>query len=767
MVGTSPVLSVVACHGRPGYPQTVASRVAIRTTAAVAWRPDDPGLSSLRRAARVALILPPGLALALLVLRDVQLATFFAFGCFAFLVMADFGGPRRPRATAYATTALIGAVLVALGTLVSPIPWLAALGMFVVAFSVQLVSVFGSYAAAAQSALLLSFVLAVSIPAAPAVVGSRLAGWLIASAVATLAAVFLWPRFERQKWRHTAAVACRAVADLIARHWRAGQADLATDRQLARQAVDAARSEYAAAAKRPAGPTRRDRAFVELLTELEATLRLADQSLGQRVASIRPCLEESDRLATVLVQTLRASAGVLEGGAPPDLLALDRARAAHRQALDNWSAEALRADRPPEEVLEGLEADYPLRVLSYAALALGSNAIVAAGGSPTEELRLPAGTPNQGIRWVLIRIVRTFRSHLVPTSSVLQSSLRAAFGLTFAVLLAQGLQLSHAFWVVLGTASVLRTNALSTGRTTIEALAGTLAGFALGAVFTVVVGTNALVLWASLPAIVFLAAYASSAIGFIVGQAAFTINVLILFNLITPAGWRLGLARIEDVAIGAGISVLAGLLLWPRGARRALAHAVAGFYRAVVSFLSTSFTRAIEGGPYDQARRDRRLATRARDRANEAFEQYLNERGAKPLDPETGAFLIAAGSLAIMSGDLLNITADMRYQAGDCPDGARTVRREAQMTVATLAQLADRLENEETPPPPATSWVDDHLRNAILSCLRGWREDPRQGRAAIAVFSISEQIRRLRALSVDLEEPVAKAGRAARVPWWR
>ena len=39
----------------------------------------------------------------------------------------------------------------------------------------------------------------------------------------------------------------------------------------------------------------------------------------------------------------------------------------------------------------------------------------------------------------------------------------------------------HAFWVVLGTLSVLRSNALSTGQDMVQALAGTVVGFIVGA----------------------------------------------------------------------------------------------------------------------------------------------------------------------------------------------------------------------------------------------------------------------------------------------
>jgi len=36
----------------------------------------------------------------------------------------------------------------------------------------------------------------------------------------------------------------------------------------------------------------------------------------------------------------------------------------------------------------------------------------------------------------------------------------------------------------------------------------------------------------------------------VLGQAAFSVNLIIVFNLISPAGWQVGLVRIEDVAVG-------------------------------------------------------------------------------------------------------------------------------------------------------------------------------------------------------------------------
>ncbi len=63
-----------------------------------------------------------------------------------------------------------------------------------------------------------------------------------------------------------------------------------------------------------------------------------------------------------------------------------------------------------------------------------------------------------------------------------------------------------------------------------------------------------------LPIVVFLAAYTPGAVNFVVGQAGFTVFVVVLFNILVPEGWRTGLVRVQDIAIGAGISVAVGAL---------------------------------------------------------------------------------------------------------------------------------------------------------------------------------------------------------------
>ena len=89
------------------------------------------------------------------------------------------------------------------------------------------------------------------------------------------------------------------------------------------------------------------------------------------------------------------------------------------------------------------------------------------------------------------------------------------------------------------------------------------------------IGTHESVLWIVLPFAVLLASYAPRAISFAAGQAGFTVTLFILFNIIQPVGWRVGVVRVEDVAIGFAISLGVGLLFWPRGAAALLREQLA------------------------------------------------------------------------------------------------------------------------------------------------------------------------------------------------
>src|SRR5262249_26383844 len=155
---------------------------------------------------------------------------------------------------------------------------------------------------------------------------------------------------------------------------------------------------------------------------------------------------------------------------------------------------------------------------------------------------------------------------------------------------------------------------------------GTSAGFAVGALVVIGIGTHRASLWAVLPVAVLLAGYAPRAISFAAGQAAFTVVLIILFNLIQPVGWRVGVVRVEDVAIGFPVSFGVGLLFWPRGAGAALRSDLADAYGRGADYVVASMHSLLGDGEASETRRAAAAADAALHRLDDSFRQYLAER---------------------------------------------------------------------------------------------------------------------------------------------
>src|ERR1700712_2732621 len=117
------------------------------------------------------------------VIGNAGVATFAAFGSFALLLLADFGGTPPERLAAQASLGVVGWVFIALATLVSGTPWMATLAMFVVGFLVLFAGVVSSALAAASTSILLSFILPVATPGGAGQIPDRLLGWLLAGVV--------------------------------------------------------------------------------------------------------------------------------------------------------------------------------------------------------------------------------------------------------------------------------------------------------------------------------------------------------------------------------------------------------------------------------------------------------------------------------------------------------------------------------------------------------------------------------------------------------
>src|SRR5580692_5109885 len=630
----------------------------------------DRGFAALRRATRTAIIMPARFALGDKVIGDPQVATFAAFGSFAMLLLVDFGGTMAERLQAEAALVVTGGVFVCLATLASQDAWLAAAAMAVAGFGVIFAGVDSSVLAGATTALLLAFILPVSLTAPASAVPSRLAGWGIAAGVALVATAFLWPAPARDRLRGAAAAACRALAARL----RAGVAyllsgmdgQLALDRDHAAaqadQAVGALRSAFLATPYRPTG----------LSTPARTTVRLVDELIWLNSVVIQPGLHHDGVDRAALLRVKDAAAAVLDRGADlldsrggsSDKLAagLTDLAAAHAKMQEGVTADLpARPLRPavdpagPEpsvsdpaaggpvesepsvsEFISSLDPAFRAEELSYAVSLIARNAGLTAAAERRNWRERWLGRQPEGVPGTLSAARERITSYLEPHSVWLHNSLRGAAGLGLAVLAARLTGVQHSFWVVLGALSVLRSNALNTGQDAVRAIAGTVAGFIVGAALLAGIGTNTTLLWFLLPLAVFLAGVAPAVISFAGGQAAFTLTLVILFNIIQPTGWRIGLVRIEDIALGIGVSLVVGILFWPRGAAPALRQALAEAYADGAGYLASTVRFGMSGGdPGTSAlpalAGDAARAAAASRRLDDAFRTYLAEHGAKPV----------------------------------------------------------------------------------------------------------------------------------------
>jgi uncharacterized membrane protein YccC len=264
----------------------------------------------------------------------------------------------------------------------------------------------------------------------------------------------------------------------------------------------------------------------------------------------------------------------------------------------------------------------------------------------------------------------------------LRNSLRGAAALALAVAVARVTGVSHAFWVALGTLSVLRSNALGTGATALRAVGGTVVGFAVGTAIMLGVGAHTDALWFLLPLAVLAAGAAASVFSFATGQAGFTVFVIILFNILVPAGWKVGLVRVEDVVLGCVVSVVVGLLFWPRGATAAFGQALCDAYRTGSRALVTAVDRLVSPGldvPMQQAD-SRSLASY--HLLEEAYRQFLAERGAKVIPLSTATHLLTGAARLRLAAHTLAILPVLPLQMGEGPAAAGISPASAAVAVA-------------------------------------------------------------------------------------
>jgi uncharacterized membrane protein YccC len=701
----------------------VPADTSTRSRAARWLRSKDPELLVVKRSVRAAIVMPSVFALAHGLFSDPQVALFGAFGSFALLLMVEFTGNMKTRLVTYVGLYVVGSCFIVLGTVVSSHKAAAVVAMGLVGFGVLFAGIIAPQAATASTAALLIFVLPVSVAAPASAVAPRIVGWTLAAAVSITACLVVWPAPWHDNLRRRLAAAISAVAclaDARARGTSDLEAHAAVTSELARL-----RNQFSGTPYPPTGAASGAVALSKLVGRVEwvagNTAMVGEESWSTQPLAVRAVIEE-------VANTLHQTANLICDRDAHPIDDPDRIRAVQdsTRRLDALIGAALKADvssltsgsSDPEEAAPGaadggpdedaslageLDPGFHARAVGIAAEMVADAALEAAGAAPVVDRRM--GMTDESTSRAF---ARRLLSHLSFRSVWFRNALRGATGLAIAVLVIELTNVQHGFWVVLGTLSVLRSNALGTGATAIRAVGGTAVGFLVGSLIMIGVADHTVLLWALLPFAVLFSGVAPSMISFAAGQAAFTTMVVILFNIIEPTGWEVGLTRIEDVAIGCGVSIVVGFLFWPRGAMAALGRALSASFVASSGYLADAVDRLTMTSRHVDTESGQQASHRAYLLLDDAFRQFFAERGAKVVSVETIARLFTGSNRLRLAAYTL-ATLQVRPPAAGQPEVesvaiAEAVVRDSYADTHRWYQefadlLAERRGSLELPPP--------------------------------------------------------------------
>ncbi len=699
------------------------------------------------RAVRAAIVMPGLFAFADQVIGNRQIATFAAFGSFATLVLASFGGSRRDRLLAYTGLAITGSVLLTIGTAVNSSAALGAIVTVPVAFAVFFAGIAGPNAASGATATLLAYVLPAASPGAMSMVPDRLAGWWLAAVVGTVAVLLTSPRSGPDRLRVAAASAAEALSHALEAALAGGATSAVLDTAI--EAKHDLLERFHASPYRPTGMAAADEALASAVELLEWSTSMAADTVREGLDLRHAAAPDRELLATSAA-VLADAAALLDGrSATPDLERIEAARARSCR----WLAEQ-RPDGPAFR--EAARISFHANAIAVAVRTLGADALVVAGIADSqwfalERRQLFGGSPNGSlVPRRVSRLAAVARRDATLSSVWLVNSLRAAIALAAAVAIADLSGVQHGFWVVLGTLSVLRTNAASTGATALRALTGTAIGFVVGGALLVAIGSSTTALWAVLPIAVLIAGYAPGTLPFEVGQAAFTVTVAVLFNLLVPVGWAVGLVRIEDVAIGCAVSVVVGALVWPHGVSSLVADDLADAFRSGAAYLTQAMGWATGGRA--RAPENAMPAVDAGLRLDDALRGLLAEQGTRHISrPEL--WRLVGGSLR------LRLTANAIARLPHDAVGNDTARGALQRRIRTLDGFYERLAQlvavRRKPIPSLAAprfAAGDTVDDASGSHYGVW---------------LCEHLDHLAEHLGELVEPAERIAAIRRRPWWR
>jgi uncharacterized membrane protein YccC len=454
--------------------------------------------------------------------------------------LADAGGPYLSRVKRVGSAAVFGSAPgLVIGSVTHGHGWLAVVALVVVAGVSGVLSSVGDIGSITGLQLLVYTALGAGPVGAQRPVWHTAAGFLTGVIWALILIVPGWLLSPHGKEQRDAAAVYTALAQELR---SVGTPGFTARRQALTSALNTAYDELLTARSTATG---RNGRIARLVAALNASHLMAEAATALGVAGTRP--------PPLVIATVERLADSIRNGTPPPMIPPpwddSPAMLTLRDAMAG-AARALAQDWSPEHHTRA-----GLRDRLQAGLAGVGEAGAVAAEAAVGAIGLATGL-SQRIRGSAERLVEDFGGGTL--SRIFTLRLMICMGV--AGLVSEVLPLQRSYWVPLTVAIVLKPDYGSVFARALQRGIGTIVGAVAGAVLLALVhGTWLLIPFAVLAALL---PYGRSR-NYGLLSTFLTPLVVVLIDLLTPAGWRLAEDRLIDTLIGCAIALLIGFAPWP------------------------------------------------------------------------------------------------------------------------------------------------------------------------------------------------------------
>jgi uncharacterized membrane protein YccC len=607
----------------------MAGAIRDRVPGDAGWYRDRAALETAARLAVV--VVAPFLAL---YFAGAELVAIWAMLGALNIVLSGFGGSRRlvVLSTTALTLAMAAAALV--GPLIAHSDAAVVLTTLAVGFAAGWLGLLSDYWRVGGPLALIVFVISVSLPGNVETGVEAAIGILIGGAVA-LAGLLLVRTAGSAGLRDLLATSFEATADALGRVIPTSVPDL----EALRRQLDETRDFLADNAWAPTGRAPAERLRVALIHDAE---RIAgDVARFAALLEEEPLEQDERELVAPAVEAIQELAGSIRDERPAQVAGL---RAAVGEPGESPS--------PALIALGGLAED----VISAAA---NATALARPLGAPDGARVTDLGRREVYDRRSQRRAYRdALRRELSRESPYFLYGLRLGIGVAAGtwLYLALGLSDAHGLWIPVTIIVVLQPTLGGSVERVFERLGGTLVGVAIALGLLALIQDDEVVIVVLFPFLLFATVYLGR-IDYAVAVVFITLSVVLLFNLLAPAGASTGLERLTGTAIGIAIGVAATFALWPRSLHKTLVASAANLIEASGRCLAASQEAGADSS------RDCDGATEALLRYASAERLYVRQPGDLALDRGGLYELDRASQRLIELGTTIRGLAEPRRQA--------------------------------------------------------------------------------------------------------